>query len=50
MAQRIGMASVGVTFGVHSREQLSQHQPVALIDRLEALRSVPQLAAQASTG
>lgn len=50
MARNIGMPSVGVTFGVHSPEQLSRHQPRALVDRLHDLRTLPALLAQASTG
>ena len=50
MARRLGMPSVGVTFGVHSREQLLRHRPLALIDRLAALRELPHVLSQASIG
>lgn len=50
MARNINMASVGVSFGVHSPEQLAQHQPRAVIDRLLDLCDLPELIAQASTG
>lgn len=38
MAEAIGMASVGVTYGVHSAERLQAHKPLALC------HSVPELA------
>ncbi len=50
MARRLGMPSVGVTFGVHSREQLLRHRPLALIDRLAALKELPHVLSQASIG
>ena len=37
MARAIGMDSIGVTWGVHDRALLEQHQPVAIVD------SVPDL-------
>lgn len=50
MARQINMASVGVSFGVHSPEQLAQHQPRAVVDRLLDLCDLPELSAYASTG
>ncbi len=37
MASNAGVASVGVTFGVHTPERLATHAPVALIDSLPEL-------------
>ncbi|AEY01722.1 HAD-superfamily hydrolase [Oceanimonas sp. GK1] len=39
MAEAIGMDRIGVTYGVHSRDQLGVHGPVALIDDI---RHLPQ--------
>ncbi len=39
MAEAIGMDRIGVTYGVHSRDQLGVHAPVALIDDI---RHLPQ--------
>ncbi len=50
MAQQINMPSVGVSFGVHSPEQLARYQPRAVIDSLAALCDLPELIAQARTG
>jgi phosphoglycolate phosphatase len=52
MATNAGVASVGVSFGVHSIERLSRHQPVAILDELAALLDIPQCQAQSpvSTG
>ena len=38
MAEAIGMASVGVTYGVHSPERLLQHRPRALCADALSLR------------
>jgi len=37
MARALGMASVGVTYGVHAPERLREHAPLALCDSLPAL-------------
>ena len=50
MARQINMASVGVSFGVHSPAQLAQHQPRAVIDSLLDLCALPELIAHARTG
>lgn len=50
MARTLNMASVGVSYGVHSPSQLAQHQPLAVIDRLLDLCDLPELVTQASTG
>ncbi len=52
MATNAGVASVGVSFGVHSIERLNRHQPVAILDELAALLDIPQCQAQSpvSTG
>ena len=39
MAEQAGMASIGVTYGVHTREQLLPHQPLAVVDDVGGLRS-----------
>ena len=44
MAKNAGVASVGVSFGVHSVERLSVHNPVAIIDELPQLLDLPALA------
>jgi phosphoglycolate phosphatase len=43
MAANAGMASIGVSFGVHSVTRLNQHGPIAVIDRLEELLALEQL-------
>ncbi len=43
MAVNAQVASVGVSFGVHSVERLASHQPVAIIDTLPELLDLPQL-------
>lgn len=40
MAHRIGMPSVGVTWGGHQRESLKQWQPVAVVDEMQQLKRV----------
>lgn len=35
MAEAIEMPRLGVSFGVHSREQLSVHQPLTVIDKID---------------
>lgn len=50
MARQISMPSVGVSFGVHSPQQLAQHQPRAVIDSLLDLCDLPELVAHARTG
>ena len=37
MAQAIGMDSIGVTWGVHDRNLLEQHQPVTIVDSVAEL-------------
>lgn len=37
MAEAINMDRVGVSFGVHSSDELQKHKPVAIIDSLEEL-------------
>ncbi len=37
MAQAIGMDSIGVTWGVHGRNLLEQHQPVTIVDSVADL-------------
>lgn len=37
MAQRIGMPSVGVAYGVHAPERLQRWQPLTVLERFEAL-------------
>jgi phosphoglycolate phosphatase len=43
MASNAGVASVGVSFGVHSIERLAAHRPVAIIDTLPELLDLPAL-------
>ncbi len=43
MAARAGIASIGVSFGVHSPERLVRHAPLAIVDKLTEL---PALLAQ----
>ncbi|MEH6609973.1 MAG: HAD-IA family hydrolase [Halioglobus sp.] len=52
MATNAGVASVGVSFGVHSIERLMRHQPVAILDELAGLLNIPQCQARepVSTG
>ncbi len=40
MAQRIGMPAVGVTWGVHSEDQLKKHSPVAVVHRMDDLHDI----------
>lgn len=40
MARRLGMPAVGVTWGVHSRDQLGEHQPLDIVSDRQALASV----------
>lgn len=44
MAQRIGMPSIGVEWGVHKRDRLAAFSPVAIVDDVKALRQALQLA------
>lgn len=46
MARNAGVASVGVSFGVHSVERLADHAPLAIIDTLPELLDLPELAAR----
>ncbi len=43
MASNAGVASVGVSFGVHSPERLQAHGPVAIVDELPQLLDLPEL-------
>lgn len=43
MAVNAGVASVGVSFGVHSIERLEAHGPVAIVDELPQLLELPAL-------
>lgn len=45
MASNAGVASVGVSFGVHEPERLQKHGPVAVVDSLVELLQLPQLGA-----
>ena len=40
MAEAIAMPRIGVTWGVDSREALSRHGPVAVMDSMTALRAL----------
>ncbi len=40
MAQRIGMPSIGVEWGVHKRDVLGEYAPHAIVDSVPDLRSV----------
>lgn len=40
MAQRIGMPSIGVEWGVHKRDVLSEYEPHAIVDTVPELRRV----------
>ena len=46
MAVNAGVASVGVSFGVHSIERLAAHNPVAIVDSLPQLLDLPELASR----
>ncbi len=37
MAENLGMARIGVSFGAHDRQRLSAHRPLAVIDQLSDL-------------
>jgi phosphoglycolate phosphatase len=47
MATNAGVASVGVSFGVHSIERLEAHGPVAIVDELPQLLDLPALSCNA---
>lgn len=40
MAQRIGMPSIGVEWGVHKRDVLGEYEPHAIVDTVPGLRRV----------
>jgi phosphoglycolate phosphatase len=40
MAQNAGIDRIGVTMGVHGREELSKYQPIAMVDSLAELSSI----------
>ncbi len=48
MAQRAGISSVGVCYGVHSAERLQQHQPIACVESIGRIREIVPLPARAS--
>lgn len=39
MAQRLGMAAIGVSYGVHSAERLAEHAPIAICQDMSELAS-----------
>jgi phosphoglycolate phosphatase len=39
MAQRLGMPSIGVSYGVHSAERLAEHSPIAICQDMSELAS-----------
>lgn len=43
MAQRIGMPSIGVEWGVHKRDRLESFAPIAVVDDMAGLRQALQL-------
>lgn len=43
MAANAGVASVGVSFGVHSVERLEAHRPLAIVDQLPQLLDLPAI-------
>ena len=47
MAQRAGILSVGVCYGVHSAERLQRHNPVACVESIADIREIVPLAALA---
>ena len=47
MASNAGVASVGVSFGVHSIERLEAHGPVAIVDELPQLLDLPAVSCNA---
>ena len=44
MAREAGVASIGVSFGVHARDRLDQFKPLAIVDELPQLLELPVLA------
>jgi phosphoglycolate phosphatase len=48
MARRARARSVGVSFGVHSRERLARHQPLAIIDELPRLLDLAALGGESN--
>ncbi len=47
MAQRAGIPSIGVCYGVHSAERLQRHGPIACVESIAAIREILPLAAPA---
>lgn len=48
MAARAKIASIGVCYGVHSAERLQQHNPLACIEQIGAIREIVPLPAPTS--
>ncbi|EKE86943.1 HAD-IIIA family hydrolase [Idiomarina xiamenensis] len=42
MAANAGMDCIGVSFGVHDKARLSEHQPIAVLDRLSDILEITQ--------
>ena len=40
MAARIGVKSIGVSYGAHAPERLWQHSPIAVVDEFPAVAPV----------
>ncbi len=43
MASSIQMRSIGVSYGVHSVDELKKHDPIKIIDSIDQLLSIPSL-------
>jgi phosphoglycolate phosphatase len=43
MAVQAGVRSIGVSFGVHSKERMSGHGPLAIVDELSQLLDLEAL-------
>ncbi len=50
MARAASVPGVGVSYGVHSIEQLQRHRPVTVVDMLSELLELPVLQAPKTTG
>ncbi|MNJ52163.1 hypothetical protein D3C77_474840 [compost metagenome] len=40
MAEALQMPRIGVTWGVHDRERLLRHDPLAVVDTMDELRQL----------